>query len=128
MKLRTHYSLSHAYNVLRAVRVLARRSRVNVEVHVDCWAHGREQGYHLSGARIGVCFAQQRCSDQVLVLAGPSHAFHISTNMPNDELWPGRCFNDDLDAAKCIVELLEADALQALDATRAAALKPWGSP
>lgn len=123
-RLETHYSLVHAQKVLKLVRALWNEdppSREDVfDATVDTWSNGREQGFHVSvtftakkenASNIrgrGVCFAQQRCSDLLVVIAGDAAEFDITTNMPSEELWAsGRFeFYSDKAGARAIVDFL----------------------
>ena len=103
-----HYSLTHADKVLKLVR-----KQVKCDGLIGVWANGREQGYHITSVDRAVVFAQQRNSDQIIVIYGLAVKFDISTHMPNDELWDrGRgdsiqCFDDDNVAAKAITEWID---------------------
>lgn len=89
MPLRRHYSLEHADKVLKMMSKDLGKSKI--QIVIDQWANGREQGYHLSASGPDVqrecCFAQQRSSDSVIVVYGMSEDFDMTTNMPNEQAW-----------------------------------------
>ncbi len=89
MPLHRHYSLEHSDKVLKQIAKALAKSKL--QIVVDQWANGREQGYHLSvsgpDAQRDCCFAQQRNSDTVVVVFGKPRQFDITTNMPDDEAW-----------------------------------------
>jgi len=110
-----HYSLAHAIQVLRLVRRKVRGTPF--EITVDCWANGREQGFHLhrysrksAAPEVTLVIAQQRNSDSVLVIHGEPRDFDIQTNHPKQKLWNTsgnlRMFNGDEEAASYIADLL----------------------
>ena len=108
-----HYSLVHSEKVLKAIRKAMPKS-ISKDIHVDCWSNGREQGFHLSRyshslePSLSLVFAQQRNSDMVLVVAGTSRDFDVTTNQPSDEIWEtGRKeFNHDEEAVFHIIKHL----------------------
>ena len=111
MKVERHYSMIHSEKVLKIIRRLAKRFKpkdVGDYMLLDNWSNGREQGFHISRDQKGVCFAQQRNSDSILVICGTAMEFDISTNMPSDEAWNRHnpCFNDDEKAARHIVKFI----------------------
>jgi len=113
--LRKHYSLKHANKILnRLFSILGEaESETEARVIVECWSNGREQGYFLRKFPVSelnqycVCFAQQRNSDELVVLCGPLDCFDITTNMPNKEIWSQqKCFEDDDEAVAYIIDKL----------------------
>ncbi len=121
-KLVKHPSLVHAEKVLKLVRKrwdgLPEATRENLRTAViQTWSNGREQGFHISlrdsaaEADRAVVFAEQRSSDQVVVLAGDASRFDITTNMPDEKLWDEavHCFSDDDEAADQIMRFLAGD-------------------
>jgi hypothetical protein len=111
--IRKHYSLVHADKVLKIVKRLMHK--VEIDGSIRAWSNGREQGYaiqirtHDYFDNRTVCFAEQRNSDAVVVVYGPSIRFDISTNQPDEELWATNRhdFAEDEDAAQFIVHWLE---------------------
>jgi hypothetical protein len=114
-KLVKHPSLVHAEKVLNLVRdgwdELPESTRNNLRTAlIQVWSNGREQGFHISlrdsaaEAERAVVFAEQRSSDQVVVLAGDAIRFDITTNMPDEKLWEEavHCFSDDAQAADLV--------------------------
>ena len=102
-----HYSLIHAEKVLKAIRK-AMPKTISKEVSVDLWSNGREQGFHLENHKnqTELVFAQQRNSDEVLVVCGTSGEFNIITNHPSEEVWAKgrRCFRYDSEAVFHIIK------------------------
>jgi len=91
-----HYSLKVAEAIyLMVEQELTNRCVVksNVEdgIVVSAWSNCREQGYHLRvmGNIPDLCinFAQQRNSNNILVIVGTNSDFDSQTNQPSDELW-----------------------------------------
>lgn len=112
-----HYSLLHMDKVLKLARKFAKG--VKMPFHLDVWSNGREQGYYLvrtEGAVVAMwpalVFAQQRNSEQTMVVFGTADQFDSTTHMPSEGLWEeeGRRkhfdYKDDEGAAKFIVEYL----------------------
>ena len=91
MKIKKHYSVIHSDLVLKLIK--KRLSKGKGEIEVDQWSNGREQGYSLfvstpsslKCARIN--FAQQRNSDNMVVMCGDLINFDITTHQPNNDLW-----------------------------------------
>lgn len=118
-----HYSLTHADRVLKLVRALWRAlpEKDRPGVTVQAWSNCREQGYSLENNDllprewVTVNFAQQRNSDEVLVIAGPSEEFDVTTNAPSDALWERagarECYRDDDHAARAILSALQGKPL-----------------
>ena len=110
--MRYHYSLEHATQVLN--KIFAIVGREEDEVYVQAWANGREQGYYISyycgcgDGGYGVCFAQQRNSDSIVVVWGPVDEFDLQTNQPSEHIWEERrkYFDEDDEAAVFIIDKL----------------------
>lgn len=115
MKLTKHYSLIHADKVLKLVKQDLPKD-VQSEIVVQAWSNGREQGYHLSHRIIGnrsynvfgINFAQQRNSDNIVVVHGSIKDFDIQTNHPSETIWENnrKEFSNYSDAAEFIIETL----------------------
>lgn len=112
MRFEKHYSLLHSEKVLKLVRKNLKGSDVNVTIRA--WSNGREQGFNLSRNEPrpsgDLVFAQQRNSDAVLIVMGPSEEFDIQTHQPSEKLWetPGArlvIYDDDM-AARAIADFL----------------------
>jgi len=94
MKIPLHYSLKVARQVVGKIDLPR-----NIAKHctVDSWSNCREQGLCIKvniGNKIedwkSICIAQQRNSDDILIIVGNGRHFDIQTNQPNDEIWKGR--------------------------------------
>lgn len=90
MKIPLHYSLKVARSVVSKIDLPK-----NIAKHctVDSWANCREQGLCIS-ANVGnlndwkkFVIAQQRNSDDILIVEGNYKMFDMQTNQPNDEVW-----------------------------------------
>jgi len=63
---------------------------------LESWSNGREQGLCIQNANghpeswQKILIAEQRNSDDILVVFGPCIDFDITTNHPSDEVWKGR--------------------------------------
>jgi hypothetical protein len=109
--MKKHYSLIHADKILALVKKEVRGIKsVDDKVVIEVWANCREQGYcikansHDYKTDIAICFAQQRSSDAIVVIAGPLRAFDNQTNQPSEKIWTEdrRHFSVDIEAAKFI--------------------------
>jgi hypothetical protein len=119
MKIEKHYSLQAADIVLAMLYHMADED-VNVDVTVSAWSNGREQGYHLAAydrdnrqaKPKALVFAQQRNSDQVLVVYGNQTDFDVTTNMPTEDIWHNsrKDFTAYQDAAEFILTYLMGNA------------------
>lgn len=112
--------LTAHYSIVAMKKVLAEINKIGFpvkEVTYDHWSNGREQGYHICYNRDAsydnwraVCFAQQRNSDDILVVFGPAREFDVSTNSPSEKVWEnGRkhfMYDESDKAAKFIVNYL----------------------
>jgi len=109
--MRKHYSLRHADKILDKLFGILGYSDDRADIIVQSWSNGREQGYYLQLFRtnIGICFAQQRNSDAMIVIHGNLMDFDITTNMPaTREVWDRqKCFEDDDEAVAYIIDKLE---------------------
>jgi hypothetical protein len=103
-----HYSLKHANEILRLLRKELGRNGNGVTI--EAWANCREQGYCLkvwpvgldADRAIGICFAQERGGDSLVVISGPIRAFN-NQNQPSEELWGDRRgFSDNGEAVRYI--------------------------
>jgi len=107
MPLEKHYSLVHADKVIDLIQ---ERLDSDYRISIRAWSNGREQGYHLEsfdGNKRACVFAQQRNSDQLLVVCGIHTEFDIQTNQPTDGVWEHRqVFAYDKEAANQIVAWL----------------------
>jgi hypothetical protein len=121
MKINKHYSIIHSEKVLTLVKRMVRKIKTKHDVvnrqlesgiTIEHFSNCREQGYSLiiyknATSTLRINFAQQRNSDQIVVVFGPSEGFNISTNAPNEEIYAGnQCFGIDMDAVKYIVRLI----------------------
>jgi hypothetical protein len=107
--MRWHYSLKHSNEILRLLRKELGRNGNGVTI--EAWANCREQGYCLkvwpmgldADRATGICFAQERSGDSIVVVSGPIRSFNNQTNQPSDELCRNRRgFSDDGEAARYI--------------------------
>ena len=116
MKMELHYSIEAANKVLEAIRKIKIKSKEAIVI--EAWSNGREQGYflsyrdHSSDVVVwrGVCVAQQRNGDSIVVIFGGYDFFDISTHQPNDALWEDNRrwfrYDDAKGAALAIVDYL----------------------
>ena len=95
MKIPVHYSLKVARNVVSKIDLPKEIAR---GCWVESWSNGREQGLYISrltipsnsGKKIvsqGIVIAQQRSSDDILVVCGDAQYFDVQTHQPSDKLW-----------------------------------------
>jgi len=92
MKIPVHYSLKLARAVVAKIDL---PKEVAKNCTVESWSNGSEQGlcikkYDFSGAGDKgkhIVVAQQRSSEQILIVAGPSRDFDFQTNQPSDDIW-----------------------------------------
>ena len=89
-KLPLHYSLAVARKIVNKVKV---PKDIANHCSVESWANCREQGLSI-GVHIGhidkwknILVAQQRNSDDILIVVGASSMFDNQTNQPSDEIW-----------------------------------------
>jgi hypothetical protein len=94
-------SLKRAEKVYKELeKILLAKKIINPKVKDDglllkSWANGREQGYFLLIAPAGilpdewsgVCFAENRNSDQMVVITGLLYEFDGQTNHPSEGIW-----------------------------------------
>lgn len=89
MKIPVHYSL-------KVARKIASKIDLPKEIARNCtiksWSNCREQGLSISrfcGISISpqVVFAQQRNSDDIMVISGTVSDFDPSTNQPREDVW-----------------------------------------
>jgi len=109
--MKKHYSLVHADKIMAILKKEMRGIKsVKDNASIEVWANCREQGYCIKvnspdyKTDIAICFAQQRSSDAIVVIAGPSREFDNQTNQPSDKVWGDnrRHFSVDIEAAKFI--------------------------
>lgn len=88
MKILEHYSLKVARDVVDKINLPAKMAEY---VDITCWANGREQGLSIAlsfGGHIEnwkrVNVAQNRNSDDIVVIFGSHHDFDFRTNQPNE--------------------------------------------
>jgi hypothetical protein len=117
-KIEVHESLQVAHKVLRAIEKIMPK-RLAGDCRVESWSNGREQGLCLenySSSQNGILarkivFAEDRASDDILVVNGSNYDFDVQTNQPSDETWKKnrRYFKYDQHAevAEYIVKLLQ---------------------
>ena len=87
MKIPVHYSL-------KVVRAVISKINLPKEIAERCilesWSNGREQGHCIKcfppTNSKSVVIAQQRNSDDILILCGNSLAFDIQTNQPSETI------------------------------------------
>jgi hypothetical protein len=87
-----HYSILSSRSLLE--EILEETNAIwqgNGHITVRHWSNGREQGYslhyHYSKFYQILNFAQQRNSDNFVIIEGNQFDFDVSTNMPSDTLW-----------------------------------------
>lgn len=92
-----HYSLVHAEKVLKFARAYFKGKRSDITVQL--WANSREQGFHLVNyvSDKALSFAQQRNSDQTLIVFGAVKDFDTGTGSPSEEIWGKNCIYFDVD-------------------------------
>lgn len=79
---------------------------------VEAWSNCREQGFMVRNRLKSAVFAEQRNSDDTVVIVGPMAAFDVSTNMPNEDLWNNSehhknfSYGQESEAAKFILDYL----------------------
>lgn len=113
-----HHSIVRSKRVLAALKKLMRGSKI--ELYLTHWANGREQGYHLSWRltkdRLWVTakchelsFAEDRRSDQVVIVHGPEEMFEPINHTPLEELWkkPNLIYVDEPEAALMIWDIIQ---------------------
>lgn len=99
MKIPVHYSLKVASEVVNKISI---PKEIKDSVTLESWSNGREQGLCIS-VSLGnieqwkhICVAQQRSSDDIIVISGPYNEFDITTNIPSDRVFSNRvCFRYD---------------------------------
>jgi len=113
-----HYSLVAAEKVLELVKDYL-PTAIDKDCTLKVWANGREQGFYIcrtayeSGVvAVSVVFAQQRNSDEIVVVAGPPQEFDITTNAPSEKVWESgrKCYATHDKAARAIVAALKKGA------------------
>lgn len=93
MKIQDHYSLKVAKDVVRKIDLPAKMAKL---IDAECWANCREQGLSLSVAfgriegwkRINI--AQNRNSDDIVIMVGSRNDFTFGTNQPTEETYHNR--------------------------------------
>ena len=90
MKIPVHYSLKVARKVVSKIDLPA---KVAKDCTVESWSNGREQGLCIKRFAITtmskqIVIAQQRSSDQILIVSGTPSDFDYQTNHPSDDIWP----------------------------------------
>lgn len=84
------------------------------EINLSHWSNGREQGFYLCDYVSGraLVFAQQRNSDQIVIIRGDALDFDITTHQPKDALWDTRTYFDtERDAMLSIFNFFQAEEL-----------------
>lgn len=93
MKIPVHYSLKVARKVVNKINL---PKEIAKKCDVLSWSNCREQGLFIrkfemgkggKGFGKGVAIAQQRNSEDILVVCGTSTDFDFQTHQPSDELW-----------------------------------------
>ena len=93
-------------NFVVAKKVLAQvNKKIGKEVAKNCtveaYANGREQGFSIVQDSVPqkgkwepqrVCFSENRNSDDIVVYAGKTNGFDISSNIPGEEIYKQRVF------------------------------------
>jgi hypothetical protein len=93
MKIQDHYSLKVARDVIRKIDITAKMAKM---IHAESWANCREQGLSLfvglglveEWKRINI--AQNRNSDDIVVIVGVPNDFELGNNQPYEETWKNR--------------------------------------
>lgn len=107
--LKMHYSLTRSRKILNK---LIKDWPRTTGGYIEAWSNGREQGYAIKLMERRdlddwqTCvFAQQRSSDQVIMIAGSALEFDVSTNMPSEKIWStAKYFNTDNEAIVAILK------------------------
>lgn len=112
-KIEVHYSLKVAMKVVRELEKILPKE-IAKECTIESWSNGREQGLCVEYSGAGstdnwksVVIAQQRCSDEILVVCGRYTDFDVQTNHPNDEIWKNKVhfnYKGEKSAAKYILD------------------------
>jgi hypothetical protein len=93
--MKKHYSLITADLVVAYLRRTIHKAWTD-KVELSVWSNGREQGYFVDRERLdtegigkspAAVFAQQRNSDQVVVVVGDREQFDFQTHQPDEKLW-----------------------------------------
>lgn len=89
MKIPIHYSLKVARAVVAKIDL---PKEVAKNCDVESWSNGREQGLCIKkffplGESKSIVVAQQRSSDDILIVAGTGSDFDFQTNHPSDDIW-----------------------------------------
>jgi hypothetical protein len=90
MKIPVHYSLKVARKVVAKIDLPA---KVAKDCTVESWSNGREQGLCIKRFAIPstmskqIVIAQQRSSDNILIVSGSQSDFDFQTNHPSDDVW-----------------------------------------
>lgn len=93
-KIEVHHSLVVARKVVSALEKII-PSKIAKDCRIKSWSNCREQGlcleqfFTVNGTLDGrkVVFAENRNSDEIVVIHGDNYDFDIQTNQPNDEVW-----------------------------------------
>ena len=101
MKIPVHYSLKVARAVVAKIDL---PKEVAKNCTVESWSNCREQGLCIKkydDSSKAVLIAQQRSSDEILLVCGILRDFDFQTNQPSEELWNiGRVHFDPKDVKK----------------------------
>jgi hypothetical protein len=89
MKIPVHYSLKVARAVVAKIDL---PKEVAKNCTIESWSNGREQGLCIKrffplGESKSIVVAQQRSSDDILIVAGTCSDFDFQTNHPSDDIW-----------------------------------------
>jgi hypothetical protein len=93
MKIPVHHSLKVARKVVGLIDL---PKDIANNCSIESWSNCREQGLFIDlygkvfGDSKGVCIAENRNSDHILVIAGLHKNFDIQTNQPSEEDWKNR--------------------------------------
>ena len=118
-KIPVHYSLVVARKVVRRLEKILPEEIAN-NCTIESWSNGREQGLCVSFINgivardwKSILIAQQRCSDNILIIYGNGKDFDISTNGPSERIWNNPDnriefhYDEVKEAAKYILDILE---------------------
>ena len=90
MKIPVHYSLKVARKVVSKVDL---PKEIAKECTVESSSNCREQGLfikrfnHAFSTNKALTVAQQRTSDNIIIIAGHHNDFDVTTNSPSEQLW-----------------------------------------
>lgn len=125
MKIKMHHSLEVAHNVVKLIDI-PREYKDNITLL--SWSNSREQGLCIQVAlgKFGnwkkICVAENRNSDDIVVLYGKEKDFDFQTNQPSESCWSSRkTFR--YDDSKGAADFILSEIMECADEELAMALK-----